>query len=82
MSTHPAMLEQAEYFTDRTLKRTLVRLLGYAPTPMEERQRTEIVQCEGPQGPCKEFRLDGRPLFQHRLTRRGGQICSDVLLLV
>jgi hypothetical protein len=76
------MIEHAEYFADRTLKRTLVRLLGYVPTPTEERQRTEIVQCTGPQGRCSEFRLDGRPLFQHRLTRTGGEVCSDVLLLV
>lgn len=76
------MIEYAEHFAERTLKRTLVRLLGYVPTPMEERQRTEIVQCEGPQGPCEEFRLDGRPLFRHRLTRSGGTVCSDVLLMV
>ena len=76
------MIEYAEHFADRTLKRTLVRLLGYAPTPAEERERTEIVQCEGPQGLCSEFRLDGRPLFQHRLVRDGGGICSDVLLVM
>ena len=75
-----AMIEHAEYFADRTLKRTLVRVLGHMPTPVEERCRTEIVHCEGPLGPCQEYRLDGRALFQHRLTREGYSLCSDILL--
>jgi len=76
------MKEYADFFVDRTLRRTLTRLLGRVPTDFEIRERISEIVVAGESGACQEFALDGKPLFQHRLVREGLGMCSDVVLMV